>query len=242
MMDYYHSLAENSIKAHGKGNKVLLTLRYIFTDMLKLFMFLFRKIIFINKRFEYRGQRYPYFLHLYNRAWDNERIVEVAVIKEELKKASPEQTLEVGNVLSHHFHVNHTIVDKYEQAKGIINQDIVDYKPNRKYDLIITISTLEHVGFDESPKDPEKVKRAIAHLKTLLTKNGKLLITIPVNYNPGLDQMVFNNEIPCDEIIYMRRMTGINTWKCVDKEEVVDLKYGSPYGWANGLYIISINN
>ena len=35
-----------------------------------------------------------------------------------------------------------------------------------KYDLIVTISTLEHVGWDEEPRDPSKVLRAIENLKS----------------------------------------------------------------------------
>ena len=55
-----------------------------------------------------------------------------------------------------YYKFEHDIVDKYEKKKGIINQDIVDYKPDKKYDLIISISTLEHVGWDETPRENYK--------------------------------------------------------------------------------------
>jgi len=38
-----------------------------------------------------------------------------------------------------------------DETSGVINQDVVDYIPSEKYDLIIGISTLEHVlmmGYD----------------------------------------------------------------------------------------------
>jgi hypothetical protein len=80
----------------------------------------------------------------------------------------------VGNVLSHYFSVNHDVVDKYEKAEGVINRDIIDFHPSKEYDLIISISTLEHVGWDEDISDhkilhdPSKILRAIENLRGLL--------------------------------------------------------------------------
>jgi hypothetical protein len=37
--------------------------------------------------------------------------------------------LEVGNVLSHYFPVHHDVLDKYEKAKGVINEDVVEFSP-----------------------------------------------------------------------------------------------------------------
>jgi hypothetical protein len=38
------------------------------------------------------------------------------------------------------------VLDKYEQAPGVINEDVVSFSPPQKYDLIVSVSTLEHVG------------------------------------------------------------------------------------------------
>ena len=43
----------------------------------------------------------------------------------------------------------------------MINQDVVDFKTNEKYDLIVSISTLEHVGWDEEPRDDKKISKAL---------------------------------------------------------------------------------
>lgn len=69
--------------------------------------------------------------------------------------------LEVGNVLSHYFPIHHDIVDKYEVCPGVINQDIADFLPQEKYDLILSISTVEHVGWDEQPQEPTKLLQVI---------------------------------------------------------------------------------
>jgi cyclopropane fatty-acyl-phospholipid synthase-like methyltransferase len=51
----------------------------------------------------------------------------------------------------------------------VINEDVVNFKSKKKYDLIVSISTLEHVGWDEKPM---KIPRAIENLKTLITPQG----------------------------------------------------------------------
>ena len=38
----------------------------------------------------------------------------------------------------------------------VINEDITYFQPNHKYDLIVSISTFEHIGFDEDPRDTVK--------------------------------------------------------------------------------------
>jgi cyclopropane fatty-acyl-phospholipid synthase-like methyltransferase len=79
----------------------------------------------------------------------------------------------------------HDVVDKLE--KGCINEDIARYKTWKKYDLIISVSTLEHVGFDcgEYP-NPNKIFVAIKNMKSMLKKDGLMFITIPVGYNPNI--------------------------------------------------------
>jgi len=52
--------------------------------------------------------------------------------------------LEVGNVLAHYFNVGHNVRDKYEKYYGVINEDVVMFKPAEPCDLVVSISTLEH--------------------------------------------------------------------------------------------------
>src|SRR3990167_11221224 len=131
-----------------------------------------------TKTFTFQGSQYNYFFHKYNVAWRNERTVEIPIIKKFVDEYKGKNILEVGNVLSHYFLVRHDIIDKYEKAKNVFNQDITEYKLEKKYDLIISVSTLEHVGWEEKPKNPEKYEIAISCLKKMLAKKGKLLVTL----------------------------------------------------------------
>ena len=55
----------------------------------------------------------------------------------------------------HYFPADHEIVDKYEKGDGIVNEDIVNFRPGKKYDLIVSISTLEHISWNEEKKTKE---------------------------------------------------------------------------------------
>jgi SAM-dependent methyltransferase len=127
-------------------------------------------------------------------------MIEVPIIYEIVKEAEAygQKVLEVGNVLSHYFHVNHDIMDKYEKAKGVINEDVINFRLSKKYDLIISISTLKHVGWDEYPKDPTKVLVAIENLKRCLSSNGRMVFTLPLGYNPHVDSYIKNDAIHFD--------------------------------------------
>jgi len=92
-----------------------------------------------------------------------------------------ERILEVGNVLAHYYPHQHDVLDKYEQAPGVMNGDVVDFRPGKLYDLIVSISTLEHVGWDEEPRDPLKFLRGVEHLTTLLAPGGRMLVTLPID-------------------------------------------------------------
>ena len=133
------------------------------------------------------GERYRGLRRLYGRTWVTERAVEVPVAQRLLERHSGERILEVGNVLSHYGPVEHDVVDRYEAAPGVRNVDVLDLAPEPSYDLIVSVSTLEHVGRDETPPEPERAVRALEHLRRLLRPGGVLFATVPAGYNRALD-------------------------------------------------------
>jgi len=188
-------------------------------------------------RFTFQGHSLRYFHHPYNETWVHERAIEVPIVKMATDEYSPDQILEVGNVLSHYFPVRHTIVDKYEESCRVLNEDVVDYAPSRTFQLIISISTLEHVGWDELPRDIEKVDQAVTNLKRLLAHDGTLLVTVPLGHNLYLDKRLIEGPPLFEKQFYCRRTSQLNLWEEAGKEEVRLARYGSPYPFANGLVI-----
>lgn len=138
--------------------------------------------------FEFQGKTYEYAYPEYHPAWDNERAVELPIIWDFYMNSNAEKVLEIGNVLSHNYQHSHDVVDKYEEEEGVINEDIVSYDPPAKYDLIISISTLEHVGYDENGECPEKFYEALENIQRLLAQGGEFIMTAPLGYNPIVDR------------------------------------------------------
>lgn len=168
--------------------------------------------------FELGGERYPFERRLYGLTWITERAVEVPVARRVVERNRERRILEVGNVLSHYGPVHHEVVDKYEQAPGVRNVDVLDLPPEPVYDVIVSISTLEHVGRDEEPRDPERAVAALGHLRAMLRPGGELLATVPAGYNPDLDRALAGAG---HDLRAMRR----RPWREVDPAEAFRCPY-----------------
>jgi len=193
--------------------------------------------LFGYKTFLMDGKTYHYFYHKYNHTWRNERTVEIPIVCDLIKKYQGKAILEVGNVLSNYFSINHDVLDKYDNGKGVIKEDVIDFKSSRKYDLIVSISTLEHVGWDEEIKDSNKILNAIENLKSCLADMGILIITIPLGYNSYLDTLLKEKRIDFTKTYFMKRITSDNKWAETAWEDVKDLKFSYDPVFANGLII-----
>lgn len=189
------------------------------------------------RSFRIGGRRLHYHAAAYNAAWSNERTVEVPIVTEYLRERRGGRILEVGNVLHHYLDVNHDVVDKYEQHPRVRNVDVVEFAPETRYDLIVSISTLEHVGFDEERSQPDKPVRAVAHLAGLLAPGGMLVVTVPLGYNPHLDVALAEGRFAFDEVTYLSRISRDNRWREVSAAEVRRARYGAPYHAANALAV-----
>jgi hypothetical protein len=195
------------------------------------------RVVKSRRRFSVGGRRYPYFYHRYNSTWKTERTVEIPIVWEIVQAHAGKRILEVGNVLSHYFPVTHDIVDKYERAPGVLNEDIVDYRSARPYDLIVSISTIEHVGWDEEPREPEKLLRAVEHLRTLVAPGGLIVLTLPLAYNPAMDAMLRDGRLRFPRRHSLKRVSADNRWAEVSWGEIERAEFNRPFRGINGLVI-----
>jgi len=190
-----------------------------------------------GRRFHLAGESYAYLLHPYNLTWSNERAVEVPVVWRLVRQHAGRRVLEVGNVLAHYFGVAHTVVDKFEQAPGVINADAAEYDTDQRFDLIVSISTLEHVGFDEQPREPEKPLRAVANLRRLLVPGGLLCATLPLGYNPHVDRLLGEHAFGFTRQLALRRVSARNEWVEAAWDEVRGCRYDGRWPGAEALVI-----
>lgn len=175
-------------------------------------------------RFRLDGKEYPYLFHRYKATWLTERAVEVPVVQRVVDSA-PGRVLEVGNVLSHYRAQQHLVADKYEQGEGIVNRDVRDLAALGSFELIVAISTIEHVGWDEEPRRPDAALQAVAALRSMLAPGGRLVLTHPLGYNPNLDSALRDGAVPLARVSALRRAGRRTRWIQVPAEEA----WSAPY-------------
>ena len=184
-----------------------------------------------NKTFTCFGINFEYVVT--PRSFDNERSVEIPVVQSFIKHTTGKSVLEIGNVLFNYQQPPAEVVDKFEKRPWVINQDIVDFSPGKQYDLIVSISTIEHVGLDEPVKESNKCVRALKKIKNLLAPDGQAIIAIPIGYNIDLDNFVTGNQEFFDKLAFLKRTSYSNKWVETEMEDAISRKYSERFPYAN---------
>lgn len=216
----------------------------VFRIPIEIAAYLYYRLFRSNKTFSFQGKKYHYFYHPYNRTIASERVVEIPLGKAVFNfyLSEKKHILEVGNVLSHYFPkypTYHAILDKYEKKPGVINQDVENCKLSAKYDLVISISTMEHVGWTYGEKrDLGKFLRSIENLKKYLKKDGMMLITFPLFFREDLSKYIALKKMPFTKEYFMKRVSFMNEWIEVNREKALEGDgYDTHFANANVLYI-----
>jgi len=187
-------------------------------------------------RFTFDGAELPYFYATYNNTWLNERAVEVPLALRALAGAAT--ALEVGNVLAHYGRTGHEVIDKYERAPGVTAMDVLDLDPDARYDAVVSISTVEHVGVDDTPRDPRRGVDAVRLLARAVRPGGALLITVPVGYNPTLDAALLAGEVAEVRIDGLLKVGAGARWRQVAPAEAAGATYDHAGRTARGLLVV----
>jgi SAM-dependent methyltransferase len=189
-----------------------------------------------RRAFRFDGADYRYLYHRHGFTWLNERAVEVPIVARTVAEARGRRVLEVGNVLAHYGHGGHPVVDKYERAPGVLNVDALDYAPSERYDLVVSVSTLEHIGWDEAVREPSRAERSVAALARHLRPGGTMLVTLPVGYHPVLDEAIRAGRVEFTTLRALRR-TGRTTWEQAEPAEVWHMPYDQLLCAANAILV-----
>ncbi|MBN1517183.1 hypothetical protein JXA32_11530 [Candidatus Sumerlaeota bacterium] len=210
--------------------------------------------------FVFQGERLKYFFHSYNCFRISERTIEIPIIKHIISRCKPVHALEIGNVTQHYYDEfkkcfnQKTVVDKYEQGENVINNDIASYNPDRKYALIFSISTFEHMDSDRGRNTSFQLGTSMLtsvaadNIKKvyddLLDIGGMFVLTIPLGYSEEFDASLYNGDLEkCDffkyNITVMRRIQD-HYWEQTEFENGRSAEYNYPYPGVNYLSIIEI--
>lgn len=177
----------------------------------------------------------PVPLHYGFRRWDwrTERGLELALATRAVAGYRPNEILEIGNVLAPAGVLSgHTVVDKYEEGPGVLNVDIVEYQPERTFGLVISISTLEHVGWDETPREPDKASGALHHLAGL---GNALMISIPVGHHRQLEAAFIDG--PFDSVTLAVKTSRLGRWERRPLDQCANVEYNAPFAYGNGILV-----
>jgi SAM-dependent methyltransferase len=186
--------------------------------------------------FRFAGREYPYLDLAPDAADEPERTVEIPLALDCLRHC-PGPVLEVGDVLVDYGFRGHTVVAPGEWREGVLNLDIEAYRPRRRFGTIVSISMLEHLGWDDEPRDPDRPARVLSRLRgELLRPGGVLLVTVPLGYNPHLDRLI-REERTRTGLRFLRRMSMDNEWREVSAIESAAL-YGAPFKNGNVVAVL----
>jgi SAM-dependent methyltransferase len=202
------------------------------------FMLWYYKRFKSTKTFTFQGKEYRYLIHPYCTSWKNERSVIVPIIRDIMKDYVKEKKniLEIGNTLSYIYPVSHDILDKYEVVEGVINEDVVSFNPNKTYDLIFSIVTMQCIGWDEVPREPTKLIPALRNLYKLLSPEGKIIVSLGLGYNPDMDSLLQNGKFNFDRQYYLKKISNLN-WEEVQYDEIKSAKYDKSAPTSTGVVI-----
>jgi SAM-dependent methyltransferase len=191
-----------------------------------------------RRTFPFRGRQLEQFYHGYNVTWTNERVVEVPIGRTLVTECNGPDVIEVGNVLGHYGPIQHRVVDKFEKAPGVINEDAATWQPGRRYDLVLSISTFEHIGYDDDDHDTTgaKILQAIANCRRWLKPGGRLVLTAAPGYNPTFDALVRDNRMGADRLEFFHRASRLR-WKPCDAATALAARYHSPYPFGNAVIL-----
>jgi hypothetical protein len=134
--------------------------------------------------------------------------------------------------------ISHTVVDKYEVATGVFNADVCDMALGKQFSLVISVSTLEHVGWDETPQVQPKVLKAWSVMRDHLLPGGRMFVTVPMGYNHYLDVCLRVGWPAETSRRALRRVDALNHWEEVPWGAVAEASYGAPYSWGNVVVVL----
>jgi multidrug resistance efflux pump len=229
-----------------------------------------------QRSFFFKGKELGYNRIRYNNP--TERCVEIPIAFEFLANLDKkDRILEVGNVLAYYENtlsehmgiLRRKIVDKFENELGVDNEDLMNLRSAEKFDAVVCISTVEHIGQEEEPsgtygehienRDLETPLKAIAKIYDLLDVDGKALITVPFGtLTDGNWYIQFSGQylaqlkkygVPKEAIAtnFLKQLDrnpiwdkAQMLWAEVDGLEVSDAEYNYPFPYSNAIAVIEL--
>lgn len=182
--------------------------------------------IITEDTFLFDRQLYKYAVFRDGDVYANEKTIELPIFKRAVKNGG--NVLEIGNVLKRHYpELTHITLDKTSKGKGIINKDVFEFQPKKKYDLVVAVSSV---------LDPKLLLPTIESMKLL---GNRVFISVPLGYDPDLDTEI--KKITGGRLIIMKRISRENRW--VESRNLGSkMRYGYPYENGNWMLFMEFDS
>lgn len=186
--------------------------------------------------FTYWGTELEYETGSYNDAARNERAVEVPIAWQFIVEHAPMiehvRGLELGDVMGHYFTHSFTTID-LDPAADALHVDILGDTPLRDdFNLVVSISTVEHVHADTR----DGPLRAIQRLRGLLAPGGAMLVTAAVGAHDRLDDWIMGTPFGAMPSRPDRECTLVRNGDGWTQTPELEWRVYGP-AWANSVWI-----
>jgi SAM-dependent methyltransferase len=145
-------------------------------------------------------------------------------------------------------------LDYRHERVNPVQADILDHPlSDRRFDQIVNCSSVEHVGLAGrygSGDEPEGDLAAMAILRDMLQRDGRMILTIPVGQDllcPPLHRIYGPRRLPAlldsyhiDEEQYWHRDRGARAWMRADRDLALET-VGSRAFYSLGLFVLRPN-
>jgi len=125
---------------------------------------------------------------------------------------------------------------------GAINADVMTWKPEKPVDLLISISTIEHIGVGKYKRAARvRPSGVLARFRSFLAPEGRAVVTAPTGYNRGLDRALREGTLGANKMWFMRvRLDRIPVeWGECTMEEALAMPARACSGlWSGGLMVL----
>ena len=166
----------------------------------------------------------------YNNPRINERNIELPIAFWFIEHYN-DNLIEIGEVTPFYRDPQHPV---YDLSSDIADRrrDVFDINMTDKN--VLSISTVEHVGFGDYGNTPEP-HLAIEAIRLIRKKSRKHMITYPVGYNEELDYDLMHSEIP----YFVMYRDDKNKWFMFDHKELQMFYYNEPFYAGNAIVVIT---
>lgn len=165
----------------------------------------------------------------YNQPSNNERKIEMPLAFWFIE--NHQDVVEIGEVTPFYREPNHPVYDLSshikERKRDLFKVDLSDKN-------VVSVSTVEHVGFGDYGNSPEP-HLAIEAITYIKRKAKNYLITFPIGYNRELE----NDLVQSGYHYFLMERDNQNNWRMCDHKDMNKFEYNNPHRFGNAICVVS---